>query len=379
MTDRSFISNANYRKTTAPPKQYLRRDSSCVTDLYHAIYHGYRCNCDAPHIANFGLPRVSKDFGLDNNDWIESGRFELLFPIGISGIANALPTSTLGSINAADNPTASTTRKVSIHEYNDNSDDGKQGPIHDLCNLLKSLDANTLATNNRLGILRLREKQYELQAPVCVTDLANSQNIVCLDQLLTSHQFKLPRKERIGLALSLSYAVLQFYSTPWIQSSWSWQDFCIDMRNDSHGQLFVTREFYSSHGRDLTIENSQSLSSGVWAICGEPILIKLGFALIELALETRLAELRQETLPTTVDPDMLDILTAKKLVESGRILREEGRAYEDVVKACLFHQFICSSRPMSIDSSQPTFQKDVEQCIIEPLHSIWTIHWGNNS
>lgn len=330
-------------------KQYLRRDSSCVTDLYNAIYHGYRCNCDAPHVANFGLPRVSQNFGEDNSDWIDSGRFDLLF-------------------------TATTTRRVSIHESN-HCGDGKQD---DLCNLLKSLDSNKLATNTRLGILRLKEKQYEVQAPICIAGLTNSQNIVCLDQLLTSQQFKLPRKERIGLALSLSYAVLQLYFTPWIEASWSWQDFFIDHQIDSYSQLFLSRKFYSSLGRDSTIENSKSPSSGVWAICGEPILIKLAFALIELALETSLAELRQETYPKTEDPDMLDILTAKRVVESGRIMREEGRAYDNVVRACLYHRFICSSRPMSIDSSQPTFQKDVEQCILEPLHSIWTIHWGNS-
>lgn len=360
----------NYRKAAVPRKQYLRRDCSCAIDIYHAIYDGYRCNCDAPHFAKFGLPRISADFGADNDDLTTGEQFELVFPVDILGEADSFSTSTLVSESTADDAMTSMTRRVSICEYSDDSSDERHSPIQDLCNLLKTLDADDEVTITRLGILRLREKQYELQMPVCSQGISSCQDMVCLDHHLTA----LSRKERMDLALGLSYAILQFYSTPWIEACWTWSDFCIDKQNDS--QLFVTRKFYS-RSRDSTPEKGNSPTSDVLAIFGEPILTKLGFALIELAIGKRLAELRPDDQHENLDPNMLDFLTAKKLVASGRIMCEEGRAYEGVVNACLSHQYMCSSQLSFIDSSRPTFQKDVEQCIIEPLHNMWTACWGN--
>lgn len=357
-----------------PLKQYLRRDCSCAIDIYHAIYDGYRCDCDVPHFANFGLPRISEGFGKDNIDLIDGEQFELVFPVDISMEADNFSTSALVSEPTADDAITSMTRRVSISEYNDDSSDEKHRPIHDLCNLLKSLDSDDEVAITRLGVLRLKEKQYELQVPLYPRGIASCQDLVCLDHHLTGHWFMLSRKERMDLALGLSYAILQFYSTPWIEACWTWRDFCIDKQNNS--QLFVTQKFYS-RSRDSKTEKENPPTSNVLAIFGEPILIKLGFALIELAIGKRLAELHPDDQPNNLDSDTLDFLTAKKLVDSGRIVSEEGRAYEGVVKACLYHQFICSSQLTNIDSSRPTFQKDVEQCIIEPLHAIWTACWGN--
>lgn len=372
LADRSFIRIATYRKAAAPLKRYLRRDSSCATNIYKAIYDGYQCDCDAPHFAKFGLPRISDGFGADNDDLIVAEQFELVFPVDISGEADNFSTTTLVPESTADDATTSRTRRVSISEYNNDSSDEEHRPIEDLCYMLKTLDVDKEDTTTRLGILGLSEKQYELRSPVFSQGLANCQDMVCLDHHLTDAM--LSRKERMDLALGLSYALLQFYSTPWIGSHWTWRDFYIDKQNDS--QLFVTREFYS-RSRSSTQDNGGSLGSNFLAIFGEPILIKLGFALVELAIGRRLAELHPDDQPKNMDPDTLDFLAAKKLVASGRIMREEGRAYEGVVKACLFHQFICSSQLTSIDSTRSTFQADVEQCIIEPLHTMWTTSWGN--
>lgn len=371
LADRSFIRIATYRREAAPLKRYLRRDSSCATNIYNAICDGYQCDCDAPHSAKFGLPRISEGFGADKDDLIVAEQFELVFPIDMSGeTANSSRTSLVPE--SADDASTSLTRRISISEYNDHSSDEEHRPIEDLCYMLKTLDVDKEDTTTRLGILRLSEKQYELRSPVFSHGLANCQDMVCLDHHLTDAI--LSRKERMDLALGLSYALLQFYSTPWIGSHWTWRDFYIDKHNDS--QLFVTREFYS-RSRSSRRDKGGSPGSNVLAIFGEPILIKLGFALVELAIGRRLAELHPDDQPKNIDPDTLDFLAAKKLVTSGRIMREEGRAYEGVVKACLFHQFICSSQLTIIDSSRSTFQADVEQSIIEPLHTMWTTSWGN--
>lgn len=364
-----------YRRSTTSLKKYLRRDTSCANDIYDAIYHGYRCSCDVAHLANFGFPKISESFGSDNHDLIQSEQFELLFPVEVSELSDTVSSLTLGSKTLTDDAIACTTRRISISEYNDHNSGEEHEPIEDLCDLLKTFDAAKQVTHTRLGILRLKEKQYELQSPAYLQGMTSSRNIVCLDHHLAGQCFGLSRKERMDLALRMSYAVLQFYASPWIEASWTWRDFCIDKQNDS--QLFVTRKFYSCRSRDSTPTDGKSSTLKFSDFVEEPILTKLGLALIELAIGKRLAELRLEDQPQTLDSDLLDFSTAKKLVTSGQILREEGRGYEEVVKACLFHQFSCNSQLTKIDSSQPTFQNAVERSIIEPLHKFWSIAWGS--
>ena len=382
MTDRSFRHSVTSNAVSVPSRRYLRRDSSHVIDLYKAIYNGFRCNCDIPHLANFGLPQISDHAQKDSTRLIKDWQFDLLFPIDDSGadedsfasaseLESLMATWSQLKINPA-TPVSPRSlakqqiRSISICECNDVRPTEQQGAIQDLCDLIKTLDASVLVANARIGILRLEEKQYELQASLYEQNIAASPSMVCLDDLLTDKRFLLSRKERMSLALRLSYAILQFYSTPWIEACWTWRDFCINKQNDS--QLFISRKFYSTHSRTSSMNSSRTLlASGFWDIVGEPILTRLGFALIELALGRRLAELRPEHQDNVGDLDALDFRTARKLVDGGYIMREEGQRYEEVVKACLNHQIV---------SSQPTFQEDVERCIIAPLHSMWTSSWG---
>ncbi|KAL9120120.1 MAG: hypothetical protein Q9187_003324 [Circinaria calcarea] len=383
MTDRSSPRNVTSKTVSVPSRRYLRRDSSHVVDLYNVIYNGYQCNCDVPHLANFGLPQISDHSQTDSTCLINDWQFDLLFPIdgsepddehftSASELDRFMVTWSQLKINRATpgspkNVAKQQLRSISICECSDARPAEQQGPIQDLCDLIKTLDASVLAANARLGVLRLREKRYELQAPVSQQNAAPPPSMVCLDDLLTDQRFLVSRKERMSLALRLSYAILQFYSTPWIEACWTWRDFCINKHNDS--QLFISRRFYSTRSRtsDLSSRRS-SLNSGFWDIVGEPILTRLGFALIELALGRRLAELRPEHQGSATDPDALDFRTARKLVDGGYVMREEGQRYEGVVKACLYHQIV---------SSQATFQEEVERCIIEPLHTMWTSSWGD--
>lgn len=261
-------------------------------------------------------------------------------------------------------------RRISICECDKHPTDEQHGPTTDLCIFLRTLDQHNNVSNARLGIWRLEEKLYEVQAP-----RRPSQNIVCLDELLTNQPCLLSRRERITLALRLSYAILQFYFTPWIEACWTWEDLCMDRQNDL--ELFVIRKFYSSCSGIVSSNSSPKISEFL-DIHGEPILTRLGYALIELALGKKLAQLRSENQYKSKDPDMLDFLTAKDVVKSGRIMESESRGYENVVKACLFHQFLCMSDLKEIDSRDDSFHEDVERCIIAPLHTLWTASWGDS-
>ena len=379
LADRSLPGSSLPQKTTKPSRKFLRRDSSHVVDLYNAICDGYRCTCKVPHLANFGLPqitdRVKTDSGL-----VTTWQFELLFatrepavdevsaasPKGLEGLM-----TTWSQIDISDE-TVSTSRKVSITECDRNGKLAQPNPVLDLCILAKTRDRGACSPDRLLGFLKQKEKQYQLETPPALQ--GTSSNVECLDQLLTDQNFLLSRKERIRLALSLSHAILSCYSTPWIDAFWTWRDFCIDRENE--GQLFATRRFYSRQEEALSSDSCRSPTSSLWAIHGEPILTRLGFALIELALGKRLADLRPNNQYHSSDPDTLDFLTAKDLIDSGRIMRAESQAYEDVVRVCVRHQFIRSSELVGLDSSRPSFQENAEQSIIAPLHTIVTGSWG---
>ena len=379
LTDRSLPTETSLHDRSRPSKRYLWRDRSHAVDIYNALCDGYRCKCSAPHRANFGLPRISDNIRT-NSGLISAWQFELLLSVEESAIEENIPPlpnepkrlARSWSQMTVGCETVHRSRRVSISQCDDNHDRAQQSPIPDLCIFAKSFDHGVCTPDRQIGILSLKEKQYQLQTPTTLHVVP--QNVEYLDQLLADQHFLLSRKERICLALSLSHAVLSFYSTPWIEACWTWNDFCIDRENK--GQLFAARKFYSSHSRGLVPECRGPLTSDLWAIRGEPTLTRLGFALIELALGKRLAELRSHHQFQSSDPDTLDFLTAKTLVDSGWVMRAESLVYEDVVQACLRHQFISRSEVIGLDSSRSNFQENAEESIIVPLHTIVMASWG---
>lgn len=255
-------------------------------------------------------------------------------------------------------------RAVSIRESVDDQND----PIPDLCNFVKAFRWTPGPAENELGVLQSEKKKYKLQSPG--TSGLETRDTVSLDELTSSDKSCLPRGDRISLAVRLTYAIIQYYSTGWIDSEWTWKDFSIagnDYKYSDLSQLFVAQKFYSASGKA-----SKPASWVGWESIGEPKLTRLGFALIELALGKRLSELRDATIDPNMDPDAQDYFTALRLLNTGRIVREESEGYENVVRACLEHQFRDPHYTMKyLDSRNSTFHKDVEQCILKPLHCMW--------
>lgn len=149
------------------------------------------------------------------------------------------------------------------------------------------------------------------------------------------------------------------------------------MLKDDNKQVFVTGKFYSTQ-RPLTptAKKHPASASLFWACFGEPILTRLGFALIELALGKRLSQLRPSNVDLNGDQDMLDIITAKQVLEDGTVLGEAGRPYRDAVKACLDHCVIMPSGPKTLDSEDPNFQQDLERFVVGPIRDFHMATWG---
>jgi hypothetical protein len=225
-------------------------------------------------------------------------------------------------------------------------------------------------------VLGVKQKKYTVKVTSLDGDSTDLPSLVSLDEyLFPSHKSEATRKKRRDLALSLSIAILHFYTTPWIDMWWTWKDFCV-LKGDK-SQIFVTKKFYSvrnqPNGNKTRTNNSES-TSAFWELIGEPILTRLGFALVELALEKRLSDFRRKDQLDGGDDDMVDmvdLMTAKRLVEEGRVYQEAGYCYNEAVKVCLEHQVLSGTKVTRLSSMDPkksmSFQVDVERFVVAPI------------
>jgi len=264
-------------------------------------------------------------------------------------------------------------------------------PVHAPASFLHKLtprDKKYLATTGSLSTPRSLSTGRPLSTNASLSTTSSlstfsfaSWSMVCLDDYLPPHQsWKISRKQRVNLAISLSYAIMIFYSTPWIDTWWTWKDFYTSKDNIS--QIFLSKAFYGNREASLkgpSQRRSRSKSKSLlWEIIGEPILTRLGFALIELALGKRLCELRAkdiDPISPDMDEDFLDMITAKCVLRDGLVLGETGQGYHNAVEACLTHQVIISSGLKSLDSNHPSFHQDLERFVIAPIRHFRAATW----
>ena len=224
----------------------------------------------------------------------------------------------------------------------------------------------------------MEEKEYTVKITSVETGSSNDRSVVCLEDCLVPYEtWQFTLQKRVDLALSLCLAILQFHSTPWIDTWWTWKDFCV--LKDDNKKVFVTGKFYST--QRLLSPTTESLAHPVsaslfWACYGEPILTRLGFALAELALGKRLSQLRPLNVDPNGDQDMLDTITAKQVLKDGTILEETSQPYHDAVQACLDHSVIMSSGLKKLDSADPNFRQDLERFVVGPIRDFHMVTWG---
>ena len=101
--------------------------------------------------------------------------------------------------------------------------------IDDFCKFVRTfgsaVDINMGIADDELSILCSEQKRYRVQAPPPSDVQHDSQARVSLHEFLDKEATD--RRERMRLALQLSFAILQYYSTGWINTSWTWRDFSV--------------------------------------------------------------------------------------------------------------------------------------------------------
>lgn len=260
---------------------------------------------------------------------------------------------------------------------------GSMEQIQDMCNLVKHLSRRTPESSSlraSLGKLGQGERFFTARSTE-ETQAGVPTSISCLeDRLPPLDDWSLSKQKRIDIAQKLALAIVQFWSTAWIGKWWTWRDFSLKDDEQREMQLFVTRTIFS--------RPSDAKQAGApakfWRLLREPLLIRLGFALIELGLGKRLSRLRAEGNGGDMAPevfggscqDVVDYDTAMTILERN-ILREEiGVAYQGVVAACLRCEIIQETGAISLTTAASSFQSDVESFVVQPLYEYFENTWG---
>jgi hypothetical protein len=188
------------------------------------------------------------------------------------------------------------------------------------------------------------------------------------------------------LALSLSSSFAIFYPTPWIDKAWTWRNFSL-MRWESTNQLCISKRFWSVV--EAPRHTNKIMPSKFWKVMRHKnqTLIRLGFALTELALGKRLPDIRaerrgkEEALEPQSDwmEDLNDFETAMDLVDKGIIRQETGESYHGVVTACLHCEVFDNDRMRALGSESSLFAEDFEEFVVAPLRNYLWNTWGHGA
>lgn len=256
--------------------------------------------------------------------------------------------------------------------------DVKGSIIENLCSLVEEVDRCPQAPQQLMDIVG-NNKTYRLR--VKKLDDNGPGNFRCFAELMQPGN-RLSTRDRMELAFRLSFAILQLCKTPWINDSWAWNDVCVSQVEENEGLIkfsiiFIPQEFYSVN-RSADNPSKMNNNNTVWSILqDQPVLTKLGFALIELALGQTLEDLKKETKSCLEDDSQLDdntlnFITAKRLLKTGKIRQEAMKDYEDVVKACIAQQYRDKDGiNKALLLTDESFLRDVKEAIISPLFHVW--------
>lgn len=243
------------------------------------------------------------------------------------------------------------------------------------------------------GVLGDDAKRYTVRAP----RKHASMKIMSMEEWLTSCGTESKRmRVRAELAMNLAATILQFYPTAWIEKTWTWQNFSV-ARDESSHNLVITQRFWSLGLPRASLKSAPPTPSRFWTMFQylDPMLVRLGFALIELALGKRLSEIRvgsnadkdskdvkDDSDDDGWDPkkqrdvDLADYCTAIGILESNEIEDEVGVAYQQVVDACLRCHVISDTGPKWLKSNSTKFGSELEQFVVEPLRRHHSSIWG---
>jgi hypothetical protein len=399
-----------------------RTRTQTFDDFYEAVCNSFQCSCGAAHEANLRLrdslelifpmadgqapPRLSLA-GADIHVRARALTIDSQATIARNEDVETDATSTSDMLRT----TWSRSRKPSVSStpaehrgipilFDQHVGIRDLVPISDLCQYLRQIQSYPASSppisppGESKGIVARDGRGYTLSPKV--QDLLNAPTVVSMDECLHQlSEYEMSRRKRLDLALHLTSAIVQFYPTRWIDLTWTWQNFSM-LRDDSSHDLLITRRFYSLDHRRESVAPAQSK---FWRTIRskDPLLVRLGFALIELAYGKRLAEIRAEprfrkqrtgdgeggddnASPESPEnewqKDMDDWIFANDLVDKKDIQDEVSADYQKLVATCLQCEVLQDAGTKVLSSQSPTFEEDLSRHVVEPLRKYHNSNWG---
>ncbi|KAK3374505.1 hypothetical protein B0T24DRAFT_626750 [Lasiosphaeria ovina] len=384
LDDRPFSTPHQQFRDQSAASGALQTEASTLKarEFFDAIKERYTCACPSPHVIGLGCycaPCVQPSSGgglavHTTDEWA----FCLAFPPGF-------PEKSEDDVSAT----------ILLETIPENGIDASS--IRNLCALVKQATAES---DVRQVLLETASDSQMYRMKVTKLDPSGSnqkqQPTIRYFAELREPSNGFSTRDRLGLALRLSLAIGQLCSTPWISESWSWNDVCVtqaagtavEHRNSNRAStaagaaavkfpvMFILQDMYSS-SYDTDNESTAATLAAVPAMSevldDEPVLTKLGLALIELAMGRSIEEMKREYGPDgSVEEHLANIYTAKKLLLDGKIRSEATREYENVVKVCIGRRFFDKDGNVrGLLSEDKLFLSCFRDAILEPLLEVW--------
>lgn len=375
-----------------------RADAQYFNDLYEVLSDSFHCTCGT-HEASLRLSdSLEVFFPVDDSPRTMSEQINGLRARSLtldSQVTNIQTPTDEGEDNTSEmiRTAWSRSRKHSVSTtpseqralqvlFSQNRLNRNATPIGCLCQWLKKV--GTSPPNSPAlpypGIIGSDSKKYTVKPKT--QDLMSAPKVMSMDDCLSScDSYGLSRRTRLDLAMNLASAIVQLYPTGWIDVCWTWRNFSMMRGDTTTVQLCITRRFYSHDAQKLNPASSSP--SKFWKIIRDkdPLLVRLGFALIELALGKRLADAAKSGADVEEPKeewmrDLQDWNTANDLVENNIIRDEVSHAYQSIVAACLEGKIMHDTGMKPLKSGTETFEDDVEKFVVGPLRKYNTANWG---
>lgn len=368
-------------------------------DFYQTLCQSFNCHCGRPHEASLRI----------------SDTLELVFPVDeasrtmSSELTMRARSLTLGSVATTfqseadvDNTesdilrtTWSRSARPSVSSrslehrallvvFNESRGVRNLAPIGDLCQWLRTHRESPPGSleEGSQGVLGPDGKRYTVASRA--HDNLNAPTVTSMDDCLSSGDGGgLTRRTRLDLALHLASAIERFHPTSWIDIAWTWRNFSMMTEDRSH-RLCITRRFWSLDSRHPSLINPPT--SKFWRNLRhkDPMLVRLGFALIELAMGKRLSDIRAsmnkdgDTVEQETEwmKDLEDWNTANDLVDANIIQDEVSSTYQQIVATCLQCEVLEDCGIKQLRSDSKTFEDDIEKFVVRPLRQYHANTWG---
>ncbi|KAK0663013.1 hypothetical protein QBC41DRAFT_26787 [Cercophora samala] len=338
--------------------------------FFEAIKNKYTCACQRPHVIGVGCYCATCADPFNDNLTIHS-EWDFRLACRVSQNGQEPPTKA---------PTTVLLESVS-------QTDPDAATLNDLCSLVEEVALEETVRNVLIDAENSRMYMKATKIGANGNTEASTRNLADIRQQGNG----LRAKDRREMALRLCLAILQLCDTPWMSEAWTW-NICVSQvageghEGSSNDKMVrypvIFREMYSMAYK----ADSASIQTAVapslfadWCPDEEPVLTKLGLALIELALGKSIEDMKKtEHWPedtqhySEILGDQADRVMAKRLLQTDRIRNKATMAYENAVRVCINREFVDKDgNPSRLVSKHSTFLERFRDTVLLPLLEVW--------